>query len=177
MSGNDLLIYSILKNHEDGLYRAEIEKELTYNGKPRLSYKTLSNALNNLEDNGFITVDRIGKKKFYKIREIRSKVELTFKVSYAAAYECVKGNITTEELRLYNLMRYLHNKQRREDPNALRGNLFYFRQKDLAKELGVTQGRISQMINNLLNEKLLSVWYRQPSKNHGFDFYIYRLNY
>jgi len=177
MTGNDLLIYSILKNHEDGLYRAEIEAELTYNGKPRLSYKTLSNALNNLEANGFITVDRVGKKKLYKIKAIRSKAELTFKVSFAAAYECVKGNIATEELRLYNLMRYLHNKQQREDPNALRGNLFYFRQSDLAKEMGVTQGRISQMITNLLNEKLLSIWYRQPSRNHGFDFYIYRLNY
>jgi DNA-binding MarR family transcriptional regulator len=177
MTGNDLLVYGILKNHSDGLFRAEIERELTYNGKTRLSNKTLSNALNNLEDNGFITVDRIGRKKFYKAKEIRSKVELTYKISYAATYECVKNNITTEELRLYNYMRYLHNKQQREDPKALKGNLFYFNQRDLAKEMGVTQGRISQMINNLLNEKLLGIWYRQPSQNNGFDYYIYRLNY
>jgi len=35
-----LLVYGILKNHSDGLFRAEIERELTYNGKTRLSNKT-----------------------------------------------------------------------------------------------------------------------------------------
>ena len=177
MEGNDLLVYGILKNHSDGLYRAEIEKELTYKGKVCLSNKTLTKALNNLEDNGFITVDILERKKFYKVKDIRSKVELTYNISYAATYECVKGNISTEELRLYNYMRYLHNKQQREDTRALKGNLFQINQTDLAKDMGVTQGRISVMINNLLDEKLLSIWYRQPSQNNGFDFYIYRLNY
>ena len=74
-------------------------------------------------------------------------------------------------------MRYLHNKQQREDSKALKGNLFQFNQSDLAKDMGVTQGRISQMISNLLFEKIISVWYRQPSQNNGFDYYIYRLNY
>lgn len=177
MEGNGLLVYGILKNHSDGLYRAEIEKELTYKGKVCLSNKTLTKALNNLEDNGFITVDILERKKFYKVKDIRSKVELTYNISYAATYEAVKGNISTEELRLYNYMRYLHNKQQREDSKALKGNLFQFNQIDLAKDMGLTQGRISQMINNLLDEKLLSIWYRQPSQNNGFDYYIYRLNY
>ena len=48
---------------------------------------------------------------------------------------------------------------------------------DLANDLDVTQGRISQMIENLLDEKLLGIWYRQMSKNNGFDYNIYRLNY
>ncbi|WP_039233015.1 hypothetical protein, partial [Clostridium novyi] len=74
-------------------------------------------------------------------------------------------------------MRYLHNKQQREEPKGLKGNLFQFKQIDLAKDLGVTQPRISDMINNLLEEKIISIWYRQPSKFNGFDFYIYRLNY
>ena len=74
-------------------------------------------------------------------------------------------------------MRYLHNKEQRENPKALKGNLFQINQIDLAKDLGVTQGRISVMINNLLDEKLLSVWHRQPSKNNGFEYYVYRLNY
>lgn len=74
-------------------------------------------------------------------------------------------------------MRYLHNRGQRKNPKALKGNLFYLSQEDLAKELKCTQGRISQMINNLLEEKLLGIWYRQPSKNHGYDYYIYRLNY
>ena len=177
MEANDLLVYGILKNHSDGLFRDEIIKDMTYRGKCRLSKNVLSKALNNLEENEFITVETIDKKKFYKIIDIRSKAELTYNISYAATYEAVKGNISAEELKLYNYMRYLHNKQQREDSKALKGNLFQFNQVDLAKDLGLTQGRISQMINNLLEEKLVSIWYRQPSQNNGFDFYIYRLNY
>ncbi|KYH30451.1 hypothetical protein CLTEP_26560 [Clostridium tepidiprofundi DSM 19306] len=177
MKANDLLIYCILKNHSDGLYKNEIIKELTYKDKCRLSEKTLRETLKSLEENGFIKVDTINRKKFYRLKDIRSKIELTYNISYGATYECIKGAITVDELKLYNYMRYLHNKQQRENPKALKGNLFQFKQTDLAKDLGVTQGRISVMINNLLNEKLLSIWYRQPSKFNGFDFYIYRLNY
>lgn len=183
MNGNDLLLYGILKNHNDGLLREEIVKELTYKNKRKkietvaLSEKTLTETLKSLEENKFITVEMIGRRKLYKLNDIRSKVELTYNISYGATYEAIKGSITTDELRLYNYMRYLHNKEQRENPKALKGNLFQINQSDLAKDLGVTQGRISVMINNLLDEKLLSVWHRQPSKNNGFEYYVYRLNY
>ena len=177
MESNDLLVYCILKNHSDGLYRDEIIKDMTYKKKCRFSKDTLTKALSNLEDNGFIKVELIGKKKLYKINTTRSKVELTYNVSYGATYECIKGAISTEELRLYNYMRYIHNYTQRNNPNALKGNLLQVNQVDLAKDLGVTQSRVSQMINNLLEEKILGVWYRQASKNNGFDFNIYRLNY
>ena len=177
MLGNDILIYGILKNHKDGLYRSEIEKELTYRNTICLSKPTLRKALQSLEDNGFIEVTTEGRTKFYKLKDIRSDIELTYNISYGATYEAVKGHISTDELRLYQYMRYLHNKEQRENSKALKGNLFQFNQDELAKDLGLTQGRISQMISNLLFEKLLSVWYREPSKNNGFDYYIYRLNY
>ena len=183
MNGNDLLVYGILKNHADGLFREEIIEVLTYKNKRKkietvvLSKNTLTDTLKSLEENRFITVKMIGKRKFYKINEIRTKVELTYNISIGATYEAIKGTITTEELRLYNYMRYLHNKEQRENPKALNGNLFQVNQSDLAKDLGVTQGRISVMINNLLDEKLLDIWYRQPSQNNGFEYYIYRLNY
>lgn len=74
-------------------------------------------------------------------------------------------------------MRYLHNKEQRENPKALKGNILQINQIDLAKEFGVAQQRISLMINHLLDEKLLSIWYRGQSKNNGFDYYVYRLNY
>lgn len=186
MKSNDLLVYCVLKNHEDGLTREELLKELTYTKKKvvkniALSERTLKDTLKSLEDNNFIEVikgnARQGIANIYKIKSERSKIELTYNVSYGATYECIKGNISTEELRLYNYMRYLHNKEQRENPKALKGNLFQINQIDLAKELGLTQGRISVMINNLLDEKLLSIWYRQPSKNNSFEYYIYRLNY
>ena len=177
MKGNDLLLYGILKNHSDGLYREELIKEMTFEGKCLFGEKPLSTALGNLEENGFIEVKFIDRKKIYKLKDIRNKIELTYNISYGATYECVKRNISTEELRLYNYMRYLHHKQQREDPKALKGNLFQFTQIDLAKEFGTTQGRISQMITNLLDQKILGIWYRQPSRNNGHDFYIYRLVY
>lgn len=186
MKSNDLLVYSILKCHDDGLTKDEIMQELTYTKKKQvknvaMSDKTLREALKSLEDNGFIEIvkgnPRAGIPNIYKLKECTNKIELTYNVSYAAAYECIKGNISTEELRLYNYMRYRHHKEQRENPKALKGNLFQFNQVELAKELGLTQGRISQMINNLLEEKLLGIWYRQPSKNNGFEYYIYRLIY
>ncbi|EPB8149642.1 hypothetical protein ACRTAH_002912 [Clostridium perfringens] len=186
MKPNDLLVYCILKNHNDGLTREEIQQELTYTKKKQvknvaLSDRTLKDTIKSLLDNGFITVKKgvkkLGQKDQYLLKESRSKVELNYDISFSATYECVKGNISTEELRLYNYMRYLHHKKQREDTGALKGNLFQINQVELAKDLGVTQQRISAMINNLLDEKLLSIWYRQKSKNNSFEYNIYRLNY
>jgi len=186
MKANDLLVYGILKCHEDGLTREEILNELTYTKKKKikniaLSDRTLKDTLKSLEDNDFVICilgnARAGVKNSYKLKECTNKVELVYNISYAATYECVKGNISVEELRLYNYMRCLHHKTQREDPRSLKGNLFQFNQKDLAKDLGLTQGRVSQMINNLLDEKVLGIWYRQQSKSQGFDYNIYRLVY
>ena len=186
MGGNEILVYSILLNHNDGLTKEELLKELTYTKKKKvvnvaLSEKTLRDTLKNLADNGFIEVvkgnKKLGISNIYKIKSIRSKAELTYNISFSATYECVKGNISTEELKLYNYMRFLHHKTQRENSKALKGNLFQMNQSEIAKALDVTQGRISQMIDNLLDEKLLSIWYREPSKNNGFEYYIYRLNY
>ena len=130
-----------------------------------------------LEDNGFITVETINRKKFYKLNKERSKEECKFIISFSATYECIKGFISTEEYELYCYMRYLHHKEQREYPNALKGNLFRINQEDLARELGVTQQRISKMINKLIDEKLLSLWYRDKKENSPFFYNTYRLNY
>lgn len=177
MEGNDLVIYGILKLHNKGLYRDELVKELTYKKKCRFSEPTITKALKNLADNGFIEVETVGKKKMYKLVNTRNKVGLTYNISFAATFECVKGNITSEELRLYNFMRYLQHKEQRENPKALKGNLFQMTQRDIAKAFGVDQQRISLMVNNLIDEKLMSIWYRQTSNNNGFDYYVYTLNY
>lgn len=186
MKSNDLLIYGVLKINSDGLTKDELLKELTYTKRKivkniAMSERTLKGTLKNLEENGFIEVikgtKKLGISNIYRLKETRSKTELTYNISYAATYECIKGNISTEELRLYNYMRYLHHKKQREDIGALKGNLFQVNQVELAKDLGVTQQRISDMINNLLDEKLLGIWYRQKSKNNGFEYNIYRLNY
>lgn len=186
MKPNDLLVYGVMKNHNDGLTREELLQELTYTKKKKvkniaLSDRTLKDTLKSLVDNGFVEVIKGNARakipNIYKLKEDRSKSELKYIISFSATYECIKGNISTEELRLYNYMRYLHHKEQREGTSTLKGNLFQVNQVTLGKDLGVTQGRISQMIENLLDEKLVSLWYRQQSKNNGFDYNIYRLNY
>ena len=61
-------------------------------------------------------------------------------------------------------MRYIHHREQRENPKALNGNLFQMNRKDIAKEFGVTQGRISQMIDSLLREKILSPYYKNKNQ-------------
>lgn len=186
MNGNELLIYCLLFNHNDGLTREEITQELTYVKKKKvqnivMSERTLKTTLKSLEENDFIEVikgnTRAKIPNLYKLKSDRSKIELRYNVSISATYECIKGRISTEEFRLYNYMRYLHHKEQRENIGALKGNLYQINQTQLAKDFGVTQQRISQMIESLLEEKLLSIWYRQQSKNNGFEYYVYRLNY
>lgn len=176
MEGNELLVYSVLKLHTDGLYRSELVKEMTYKGKCRLSENTMSKALKSLVDNNFITSKRDSKGTFYKITNEKTKIDETFTVGYGATLCCIKKEITTEELRLYNYMRFLHHKLQREGRSNLKGNLFQIDQRDLGDLIGKSQPQISEMINNLINEKLISLWYRGMSKNNQYDFNIYRLN-
>lgn len=183
MKSNDLLVYSILKLHNDGLTKEEITKELTYKSKRKkivsvvLGDKTLRDALKNLQENGYIEVSTLAKnKKLYKIINSTSSADMQLIISFSATMECIKQSISTEEYMLYCYMRYLHHKEQQKG-TKLKGNLFQVNQTELAEHFGVSQGRISQMINNLLDEKLLSIWYRQTSQNNGYKYNIYRLNY
>ena len=186
MKANDLLIYCILLNHDYGISKKEIEKEITYVKKKKVKNipfgdKTLRLTLKSLMKNGFITVKkgvaRKGEPDLYFLKKSRAKEELKYSISFAAAYECIKGNISTEELRLYNYMRYIHHVKVREGSTYLRGNLLQINQTELAKDLGVTQGRISQMLENLLEEKIIGLWYREKSSKNSFSYNIYKLNY
>lgn len=183
MNGNMLVIYAVLKHHNDGLYRDEILSELRYDSKRNkvdrccMSNPTLTKTLKELEENKFITVETIDRKKFYTLNKERAKEEYTFIISMAATYECIKGNITFEEYELYCYMRYLHNKIQREDPKAEKGNILRINQEDIAKKLNISRERVTQMIQSLLDEKLLSIWYR-AKKSNSMQFYnYYRLNY
>lgn len=181
MKSNELLVYSILKLHNDGLTREEITKELTYKSKKKkiervaISERTLKGVLKSMEDNKFVEVKTLERGK--KLYIANSSNNGNFVVSYSATFECIKGNISEEEYMLYCYMRYLHHKEQEQGIAVLKGNLFQCNQVRLAEYFNVTQQRISKMIDNLLEEKLLSIWYRQVSKNNGYEYNVYRLNY
>lgn len=185
MNGNELLIVNVLKNNDDGLYTSEIVKKITYKKKCRLSKPTYTTALNSLADKGIIEVtkgnSRKGEENFYKLNPIRCKEDNIISVSYLATAMCICRLISPTELQLYHLMRYLHHKEQLENPKALKGNLFQFNQRDLAKafygnDKAENQSNISKMINNLLECHILDIWDRGTSKNNNFEYYIYRLN-
>lgn len=177
MKPNDLLIYGVLKLHQDGLTVDEVMERITYRNKPAISETPVRAALKSLVEAGLAEVDHLGSehKRVYRIRSVSSLPEMTFDISYAATANAIRGLITPTELRLYTYIRSLHNKQQREGTAQLRGNLFQCSHQELADALGVSRVRITQMIGNLIREKMMDVWSRQPSKNNGWDFNVYRL--
>ncbi len=182
MNGNMLVIYGVLANHTKGLYRNELIDELTYkgengdlDGKCCFSDRTLKQTIEQLQDKGLIDVTTIDRKKFYKLRPNRVADNMKVKVSSAAVYECIKGNISPTELELYCYMKYLNYikpKKRGDIPRAITVT-----QDELARDLGMTQQCISKMIQKLLNEKYISINYRAVSKSNGFKYNSYLLNY
>ena len=169
-------------NHKRGLYKHELMEELTYKSEAKgvepvchFSDKTIRTTLKQLEENGFIEVSTINRMKFYKLKPNRVSENLKIRISYASACECIKGDITTSELELYCYMKYLNKvtpTKRGQSLNAIQVN-----QEDLARDLGVDRVRITQMIQNLLDEKLLSIDYRAKSRNTNFMYNVYLLNY
>jgi len=179
MRANSLFVFGVLKLHTDGLTMPDLLEQIAYDGKPVLGEKAVRAALRELIDNKIVTVEEWGRehKRYYRVNDVSSLPEWSFDISFAATVEVTKGRITPAELRLYYLMRYLHHKQHREGTSQLAGNLFQIDQRELADRLGVSQGRVAQMIKNLLREKMIAIYARQPSKNNGWDFNIYRLAY
>lgn len=181
MNGNMLIIYSILLRHNKGLFKDELTEELTYENSEKgieakccMSDKTIRNTLKELEENDFIVVTTIDRKKFYKAKPNHVKDEMKTEISYLAALQCIKGCISTQELELYCYIKYLNKmapKKKGQDPYSI-----YINQEGLANVLGIDQSRISKMIKNLINEKLMSIDYRSKSSNNNFMYNVYLLN-
>ena len=180
MTNNEFFIYTVLKNNKEGLYRSEIEQLITIKKKKkcRLSRPTLLKALEGLSDKGYVTVEKCNSKTgdFYKLVRLRCKIEETVQVSYLATVMCIFDNISTEELKFYHFLRYLHAEQQRDNTKTLKGSLFQMNQKIIAEKYGVEQGTISKLISGLLEAHLLDIYYRETSKNNGYEYNVYKLN-
>ncbi|MFI3211131.1 MAG: hypothetical protein R3Y64_08830 [Peptostreptococcaceae bacterium] len=176
MEANSTVIYTILKLHE-GLTYEQLEQELTYRKKCRFTKPTIIKALKELEQKGYIETSKNGLIKHYNLKKTRNKAELEYCVSYGATMDCIKGNITPTELQVYSYIRYLHHKEQRENPQALKGNLFCMQHTQIAKHFGMDRSNLTKIINNLVDEKIITIWHRQISKNNGYEYNIYRLVY
>ncbi|WP_298845922.1 hypothetical protein [uncultured Clostridium sp.] len=180
MNGNKLLIFNVMKNNiESGLYTDQIVKLITpRKGRCTLSKPVLIETLKSLVGDNTINKtkgnSRAGIKDFYSINAIKCDIDENFSVSYLATVLCINKVISTDELRLYYHMRYRQHLLVQE--GEAQGNLYQVKQTELAKDLGVTQPRISAIVKRLIENHLLDIYYKGISKNNGFEYNIYKLN-
>ena len=183
MNGNQLLVIGILKTHCDGLTQEQLLDKLHYTNEKykienvAMSKPTLVKTLKALEENKYISYEVINRKRVYTLIKERVKEESKFLINYGVIRECVKGFITPSELELYCFMRYLHNEQHRLGLAKHKGNLFQITQEELAVKMGIQRERVTVMINNLLEEEIISIWHRGKIENSPCWYNVYRLNY
>lgn len=188
LNGNEILILNVLRLEYDnprpltknGTDMKLLMRSITHKNKSCLSENTVRETLISLIEKKYV-LEEIGlrNKKHYKFNPIRTTLDKTIKISYMATVLCICKQISTNELALYILMRYLHKQQLLE--NKTKGNLFTMTQSDLAKayygnSTTENQTHISKMIKNLLDCHIIDIYDIEQSKNNGFEYYRYRLN-
>lgn len=182
MNGNELFIYNVLVNNQ-GFEELTIDmlmERITYRKtkKCALSKPTISKALKSLEEKGFITITkgntRQGIKDTYSINANKIVIENSFKMSYFINILVIKGDITTNELKVYTHMRYLHNEDLKQ--GRTKGNIFVRSRYELAKSLGMDENNVAKALNNLWENMVLdrrSVQCKDKPQNF---YYEYKLN-
>lgn len=142
-----------------------------------MSKKTLRDTLKELLEDDYITQQKgntkASIKDTYKVNEVRYKLNKQFTISYFATLSVIWEIISTEELRLYTHMRYKQDLLVKE--GKAKGNILRINQEELAKDLGVTQQRISDMLASLLEAKIINIWETKINEN-GFMYNTYKLN-
>ena len=182
MSGNELFIYNVLVNNKDfeELTIDMIIERITdrKTKKCALSKPTLSKALKSLEEKGYISIEkgnsRKGIKDTYKLNAKKVTSENSIKMSYFINILVIKKHITTNELKVYTHMRYLHN----EDVKLgkTKGNIFVRSRYELAKSLDMDENNVAKAINNLYENMVLDRRSVQKESNSKQFYYEYKLN-
>ena len=160
MNGNELFIYNVLLNNKDiYLSREGILKLITdrKTKKTAISERTLIDTLKGLMDKDYVIVNKgikkLGIADTYKLNTKKIKEDNTIKITYFINLAVIWGRISTEELKCYIRMRYLHHEAVKN--GKAKGNIFSITMEELAKDLGITVGRVSQMTKNLYDNNIL----------------------
>lgn len=182
MGGNELFIYNVLVNNKDfeELTIDMIIERITdrKTKKCALSKPTLSKALKSLEEKEYISIvkgnSRKGIKDTYKLNAKKVTSENSIRMSYFINILVIKKHITTNELKVYTHMRYLHN----EDviKGNAKGNIFVRSRHELAKSLGMDENNVAKAINNLYENMVLDRRSVQKESNSKQFYYEYKLN-
>ena len=175
LTGNEFLVYTVIKNADKELFTSDIVKLMTFKKKCRISKPTLQKALKGLTDKGIINCKEVGGNKGNVYSLISHKIKETelITVSYFATILCLSGGISADELKFYYYLRYLLEKQ--NVLNSSTGNILKLRMSDIAREYGVTQQQVSNLISELIDGKILEIYSVTTSKTNGYDYYTYKL--
>jgi DNA-binding MarR family transcriptional regulator len=167
LNGSHLLLISILKNNNGELYSNQLIQHLTYKGESCLGQRTLSQLINELADNEYITIIRGNKRKgerdLYKLLPIKSDDITQFNMSYFVVLGVIKQNITPEDFKIYCFLRYRLKKELSCTEDVI------------SDELGISQQNVSYHINNLVKEKYIEK-YHTDNNNSYFPSNYYRVN-
>ena len=175
LTGNEFLVYTVIKNADKELFTSDIVKLMTFKKKCRISKPTLQKALKGLTDKGIISCKEVGGNKGNVYSLIPHKIKETelITVSYFVTILCLSGGISADELKFYYYLRYLLEKQ--NVLNSSTGNILKLRMSDIAREYGVTQPQVSKLIRELIEGKILEIFSVTTSKTNGYDYYTYKL--
>lgn len=168
ISGYELILYSILKRHSEGLNSSQIEDKITCNatGKHCMSRKIRSRSLNNLRKYGFIEVvtynRRTGKSDFYQYKP-QGTFGLGFTIlTNGSINGAIDKRITATELKIYVLLNKFCN-DGKSFPSL----------RTLSKETGISRQSISFHIKELEKADYLKKHYSYNEK--GSETRIYEL--
>lgn len=182
MNGNELFIYNVLVNNKNfiDMNINTIMESITdrETNKSALTLKTLRETLKGLEDKEYIEIikgnSRQGIKDTYKVNQKKVTIDNSFKVTYFINLAVIWGKISTNELRCYIRMRYLHNELVKN--GKAKGNIFMISLEDLAKDLGTNKSTIIKYIEKLYKANILDRRAIQKQGNSSQFYYEYKLN-
>ena len=176
LTDKEFLIYLVmLYNNKDNLSRAEVKQLLTFKKKCLISDNTIQKALNGLTEKNVLSVKILGGNRgnIYSIAPNSVAEAEKVKISYFAVLLCLNGGITAEELKFYFYLRYLLEIQNKE--NKTNGNILCLKVSEIARSYGVVKSRVSVLIDELIEGKIMSVHSVATAKATGQDYYTYRL--
>lgn len=164
--GKHLLILGIIKDSDNCINRINLDSTL----KGSMGKTTVSGVIRDLEEEGYITIIKGNKRKkesdIYKLNEFKKNELKDIWVSFAVMRDVINGVISESDLRVYITLRKIQREK---------GKGYAISQSKLADELGVTQGRISQSINNLIKADWIAFNGLIHSENSLYPTNLYRI--
>ncbi len=162
-TGNDLIVFGVLKSYEQGLNIDTLKFKLTprKKNKPCMSENTMRKALSNLRKAGLISKLNGSKKKgikdFYKvINQGTYGMGYTF-LNVGAIHGAIDGRVTPPEFKTYVLLwKYNFNNKGKVNPSL----------KTVGQEMGVSQSAVSKYLKKLELHGYIERHYKYTDKGN-----------